>query len=472
MAKNKNFEELAKRILEEIGGKENVMHVAHCATRLRFNLKDESIPSDEKLKELSGVIGVMHAGGQLQVIIGQDVSKLYDEVCKSGNFGSDIKLNSTSEKEKKKITLKSIFNGILDGLSGSLVPAIPVITASAFFKTIISIFGPSMLGILPETSDLYVLCNFVGDAGFYFFPVILGYTAAKKFNVTPVLGILLGGIMLHPNFISLVGSDFTVFGIPSSVQNYANSLLPIIMSVWVMSYVEKFFNEHIPSVLKIVCAPALTISVMLPITLCVLGPAGAFIGNYIVAGIFSLEGVAGFLGIAVIGAVYQFLVMSGMHMILIAALFQVFATAGYDNFASPGLIASSFAVAGMCLGATLRIREKEQKALSFSYFVSSIIGGLTEPGIYGLGIRYKRPFIGLMVGGFAGGMYAGIFGAAATTLLPVSNFLAAFMYTGSTTTNLVHGVISCIIAFVVAAVVTYIFGFKKDDSALVKASEA
>lgn len=466
MSKKRNYEELAKRILTEVGGKENVMHVAHCATRLRFNLKDESIPNDEKLKALSGVIGVMHAGGQLQIIIGQDVSILYSEVCKIGNFGSDIKLSNTSENEKKKITLKSIGNGILDALSGSLTPAIPIITIAAFFKMIAAILGPTMLNLITETSDLYVLATFVGDAGFYFFPVIIGYTSAKKFKTNPLLGILLGCIMLHPTFMKLVeeGSSFSVFGIPSIVENYSSTMIPIIMSVWVMSYVERFFNKYIPSAIRSVLAPALTIAVMLPITLCAVGPAGAWIGTSISQGILNLNGVAGFLGVALIGATFELLVLTGMHIILITALIQTFMINGSESFVAPGMAAATFAVAGICLGAALKLRDKDEKSLSWGYFVSLILGGITEPGLYGVAIRYKKPLIAMMAGGFAGGLYFGILNIGHYTLIPVTNIISLLCFTGHTTANTVHGIIGCLISLTVSAIVTYFFGFSNEEA--------
>jgi len=462
MAKDEKFMRLAKAILEEVGEKENIMNVAHCATRLRFNLRDENVPNDEKIKEIKGVLGVIRAGGQLQVIIGQDVSKVYAEVCKITGFRGNNMIDE-DDKPKEKITVKSVLNRILDALSGSLVPAIPVITASAFFKMLAALLGPSMFNIISDKSDFYVLSTFVGDAGFYFFPILIGYTSAKKFKVSPIMGILLGGIMLHPTFTGLIGKEFSVYGIPCSVQNYGSTILPIILSVWVMSYVERFFNKYLHSALRSVFAPAFTIAVMLPIALCVLGPAGSFLGNYVCNGIIALGGLAGFLGVAIIGATFEFLVMSGMHMILIAFLFQVFATAGHENFVAVGMAAATYAVAGMCLGAALRIKDSEQKSLSFGFLISLLVGGITEPGLYGVGVRYKKPLLGLVAGGFVGGLYMGILHLGHYTLIPSTNIIGILAFTGNGVANLVNGIIGCIISVIVAAVVTYFFGFDKND---------
>lgn len=473
----KNYHELAVQVVELVGGKENISHALHCATRLRFNLKDESIVKIDELKAVNGVLGVMKAGGQYQVVIGPDVDKVFGEVClvigqkASGSDKAEDEQDRTAKKpENKKWTAKRVFAGILDALSGSLGPVIPVITACAFFKMLTSLLGPDMLGVLAAESDIYTLLTFVGDAGFYFFPVIIGYTAAKKFNVMPVLGILLGCIMMHPTFTGMAadGTAFKVFGIPCMVQNYSSTILPIIISVWIMSYIEKFFNKILPTSIRAVFAPAFTILVMLPITLCIVGPAGAFLGNYVVGGLLGLQNVIGFFGMALIAALYPLLVMTGMHMVLIAALFQVFATQGFDGFAGPALTFASFSVMGVCIGAMLRLRDKEQKALAAEFAVTAIVAGTSEPCLYGICTRYKRPFIGLIAGGFAGGLYAGIMGVISANLVPSTNFLSALAFTGKSNANLINGLIGCAIAVIVAAVVTYLFGFSKDEPAIQK----
>ena len=494
----KNYHELAAQVVELVGGKENISHALHCATRLRFNLADESVVKVEELKAVKGVLGVMKAGGQYQVVIGPDVDKVFDEVClvigqnatesdaaketkiEEGAASSDGKTvtkaaaaTGSGKAVTKKWTAKRVFAGILDALSGSLGPVIPVITACAFFKMLTSLLGPDMLGLLAAESDVYTLLTFVGDAGFYFFPVIIGYTAAKKFNVMPVLGILLGCIMMHPTFTGMAaeGTAFKVFGIPCMVQNYSSTILPIIISVWIMSYIEKFFNKILPTSIRAVFAPAFTILIMLPITLCIVGPAGAFLGNYVVGGLLGLQNVIGFFGMALIAALYPLLVMTGMHMVLIAALFQVFATQGFDGFAGPALTFASFSVMGVCVGAMLRLRDKEQKALAAEFAVTAIVAGTSEPCLYGICTRYKRPFIGLIAGGFAGGLYAGIMGVISANLVPSTNFLSALAFTGKSNANLINGLIGCAIALVVAAIVTYLFGFSKDEPAIQKNAE-
>ena len=334
-----------------------------------------------------------------------------------------------------------------------------------------SILGPDILNVLPTDSNLYTLFTFVGDAAFYFFPVICGYTAARKFNVTPVLGILLGGIMLHPTYTAMAAEgvqNFTVFGIPTNVINYGSTVLPIIMSVWVMGYVERFFNRILPNAIRGVFAPAFTILVMLPVCLSIVGPAGAFLGNYIVNGLLAFSNATGFLGLAIITAIYPLLVMTGMHMVLITALFTVFATVGYDGAAAPALTISAFAIMGVGIGAALRLKNASQRAQALEFAVTAILAGTSEPTLYGICARYKRPFIGLIGGGFLGGLYAGITKVITATLVPATNFTAALCFTGSTSANFVNGMIANIIALVATAALVYFFGFDKNEPGLQK----
>ncbi|RCW63142.1 PTS transporter subunit EIIC [Saliterribacillus persicus] len=463
--KNEEYQKIAEDILGAVGGKENVANVTHCMTRLRFNLKDESRALQKEVENISGVIGVTKSGGQFQVIIGQTVDNVYKNLCEIGGFNRDTVVEVDQNQQKKKISLKSIGSSILDGLAGCLTPLIPLLLAAAMFKLFVSVLGPTMLNVINESSDLYTLFTFVGDAGFYFLPVIVGYTAAKKFGVTPVIGMFIGGILLHPTLIGMATEEtaFSVYGIPTQAMNYSSTILPAIMSVWVMSYVEAFFKKYLPSTLKTVFAPALTVLVMLPITLSLLGPAGSFLGTYISDLLLSFNGVAGFIGIAIVAALWQFLVISGMHLVMISTMILVFSTNGHEAFIMPAAVAASLAVSGMCLGVVLRLRNKEHRNLSIGFLVAALIGGVTEPGLYGVGMRYKRPFIGMMIGAAAGGLYAGIVGVIAYTMVPVASVLAVLSFAGGPIPNLIHGIISCVIAFLVAAIATYFTGFKKGD---------
>lgn len=463
-----NYKKTAESIIELSGGKANIAHALHCATRVRFNINNFDKVNIDKIKEVPGVLGVMKVGDQLQIIIGAEVNKVFDEVSILLEIETDENETTTPQNKKKTNLFKSIGLGMLDGLSGTMGPVIPAIVACAFFKMFVAILGQDLLNVLPAESDLFILLTFVGDAGFYFFPVIVGYTAAKKFGVTPVLGILLGAILIHPTFIQMIadGDQFTVFGFPVYMTNYSGTIIPTILSVWVMSYVEKFFNKYIHSSIRSVFAPAFTIIVMLPIAFCLIGPAGAFLGNYVVNGLLALQNYVGFLGIAIIAALYPILVMTGMHMVLITALFQIFATQGWDGFAAPALCYASFSVMGVAIGAFFRLKDKSQKSLAASYAITAIVAGTSEPTIYGICTRYKKPFLGLMAGGFAGGIYGGIANVVSATLVPSSSVTATLAFVGESTSNIVNGVIASIISLIVAAICTYFWGFRKDEPGL------
>lgn len=474
ISQKERYKNIAEDVLKSVGGASNVSNVTHCMTRLRFNLKDKSIPDKDKIQNISGVIGVIEAGGQFQVIIGQTVDKVYEAVCELGNFKIEKNIEEAKSNESKPKGIAGIGNNILNNLAGCLTPLIPLLMAASIFKLLAAVLGPSMLNVIAEGSDLYTLFTFVGDAGFYFLPVVVGYTAAKKFGVTPMIGMFMGGILIHPTFVAMVseGAKFTVYGIPCSVQNYSSSILPIILTVWIMSYVERFFKKYTPATLRTIFAPALTMLVILPVSLCVLSPAEAFLGNYICTALLSLSevgGIFGILAIAIIGAIYEFLVMSGMHLVLISTLILVFSTNGFEGVVTPAACAASIAVAGMTLGVALRMRNKEERSLSIGYLVASIIGGVTEPALYGIGMKYKRPFVGMMIGGFAGGLYAGIVGLKAYAMVPVASFLCLFSFAGGPTSDLINGVITGVISFVVAAVATYFIGY---ENKTVKAKEA
>lgn len=473
MSKKEKYEQLAKEIVQCVGGKDNISFVTHCMTRLRLSLKDSSLAQTEQIKKIQGVLGVQYVGGQLQIILGQTVQFVYQNVCELGDFAIE---EHSHDQVKEKLNIKTLGMKILDGLAGCMTPLIPIMISASIFKMLTTVLGPMMLNVLSESSDLYILFAFVGDAGFYFLPIFTGYTAAKKFGTSPILGMFLGAILIHPTLLEFVAQSksLSIYGMPASLQNYTSSILPIIMSVWVMKQVEKILNKIIPNMLSTVFVPTLTIAIMLPVSLCVLGPSGAFVGQFISGGLLSLSQYGGLftiISIAMIGALWQILVMTGMHVVLMSALFVVFSSTGSDTIIMPGALVAGAAVYGMCLGAILRIKNKQEKSLVIGYFISCCVGGVTEPAMYGLGLRFKRPLIGMVAGGFVGGIIIGIFGVTVYNLIPVANVLHLASYVGGSTMNIIIGVSAEAISVIVAAIVTYFFGFAKDDPLVQKSIE-
>lgn len=455
--------QIALDVLAAIGGAENVVSAGHCITRLRLNLKDESIPNDEEVQKINGVLKVVRSGGQYQVVIGQNVTKVYDEFCALGGFEKKTSVEMTTEKPKEKLTPGKVGSAILNYLAGSMTPMIPAMIAAAMFKTVYVLLGDTM-GLISQTSSLYIMCDFLYDSFFYFLPIFLGYTTAKKLNVNPVMGIFLGASLLVPDFMQLAadGASFSVYGIPAPAGNYSMTVLPIVLIMPVFALINRFFQKYIPETLATLFVPFLSVAVILPFEYCLLAPLGGFLGTYVGNAILAFGGVAGFLAVAVIGATWSFLVMTGMHQILIVFGISMIAQNGVDNLVLTGGSYATWAGFGMALGAFLAMKNKEEKSLFFGYAISNFLGGIGEPALYGIGFKYKKPLVAMAIGGFFGGLYAGITGVG-TYVMGATNFLSLLQYAGGGTMNLVNGIIGVVISVVVTAVLTYLFAFTKEQ---------
>ena len=406
MADNKK---MAMEILDAVGGPDNITSVAHCMTRLRFILKDSSIPDEATVKKINGVLGTAVAGGQFQVIIGPSVAKVYAEVCNIGGVKSQktIQENLDAPKEKKKRTPMGVINDIVGAMAACLTPLIPLLLCCGMCKMLVAVLGPQLLGLISQEGNLYILLTFVGDAGFYFLPVIIGYTAANRFGLTPIMGMLLGAILVHPTLVGMAGTTFTVYGIPAAVQTYSSTMFPIFLTVWLAAYVEKFFRKHVPDVLQVIGVPLLTLLVMLPVELCVCGPIGAYLGNGIAAGLIKLNEVAGPLSVAVLGGTWTLLVLCGMHMAMLPFLMQSFSSLGCDTFIIPGMFAGSWATFGCMLAVLLLVKNREKRGIYTGYVIAWLIGGVGEPYKYGVQIPYRTPLYASVVSGFLTGLVAG-----------------------------------------------------------------
>lgn len=429
------YENLIKIILKNVGDTENINNVTHCMTRLRFVLKDLDKANQEELKKIDEIMGVVYKGGQLQLIIGPQVTDVYDELIKMApTLGTEIHQEVETKEEEKPKGIKrigAILNNIMGALSGSLVPLIPVLLCAGLCKTIVAVLGPQLFNVISETSDIYKVFTFVGDAGFYFMPIFAGFTAAKKFGCSQIIGALLGAILIHPTLIEMAtkGTAFTVYGIPALAQSYASTVIPIILIVWVMSYVERFFKKYVPDALKVVGIPFGTLIVMLPLELCILGPSGAYIGKYICNAILALQSVAGPIALAVVGATFLLLVMTGMHTALFTFLILTFTNQGYESFMMPAMFVSSFATCGVALACYFKFKDPKNKQLTLSYFLTWFFGGVGEPFMYGLLVPYKTPFYVSMAAGGVAGLIAGILGLTSYVFTPSNGiyFFAAFL---------------------------------------------
>lgn len=334
-----DYKQLAAAILEMVGGESNVVSVTHCATRLRFNLKDDSKAQTEKLKKTKGIMGVVNQGGQYQVVIGSDVQSVYRPLLDLGNFDSGAK---TEEKDGKGPVVK-----VLDTVAGIFTPIIPAITGAGMLKAVMALLVAFKL--LDTTSESYQFLNFFADAAFYFLPLLIANSAAKKFKCNAYMAMSIGGVLLHPTFISMVngakeaGTALHFLGMPVSLVSYSSSVIPIILGVWFMSFVEPVADKVSPKPVKFFTKPLLTLIITAPVTLIVLGPLGNIIGEGIAAGINILNTYASWLVPLVVGTFTPLMVMTGMHYGLIPIGINNIATAGFDTVVGPGMLGSNIA---------------------------------------------------------------------------------------------------------------------------------
>lgn len=462
--------QIAKDILAAVGGKGNVNQVAHCMTRLRLNLKDETIPNDEEVKNIKGVLGVMRAGGQYQIIIGQNVPNVYAAILDlvpglgAGVVNEDLRAQDSS---KEPFNIKKIPNKIMSSIVGCLTPILPVLIAAGLIKMIVALIGPGMAGLVTAESDLYRLLTMVGDAGFYFFPVFVGWSGAKQFGCSPVIALLLGGILIHPTMVEIVnaGQPFTVYGIPMTLASYSSTVLPMILITWVASYVEKPLRKYIPTAVSTMLVPLLEVLIMLPLSLCVLAPIGAILGVYLGEALIWLHTVLGPVGVAIIGALFLLLVATGMHLALITTAIVSMTTLGFDDTVLVGSTAGAYACIALYLAFFLKAKTADDRGLGLSVLASQALGGVGEPGMFGVMFRYPRIVAYQMISTFIGALWLGINGV--RVYFPgSSNFLAALVFSGGDTANMVNGWIGCGISFVVAFLLMMVLGYDENAKSL------
>ena len=463
------YEAMSQEILKAVGGKENVKDAFHCMTRLRINVVDPAKVDQDALKGIKGIIKLVVTGTQFQCVIGTEVNDVYPDFCKVAGLNQqamvDENTDTAAPAEKKKLTPKGVFDAVIDAISGCVQPLLGAIICAGMLKLVVSVLGPGMLGLVPEGSDLLMILTMAGDAPFFFLPLMIGYSGAKKFGMNPITGLLLGAMLLHPTYTGLVaaGQQFTVYGLPASLVDYSSSIVPMILVTWVGSYVEKFFKKIMPNMIKIMTVMPLTILVMLPLEFCVLAPLGNNLGTAIAGFIISLPNYLGGFGIGIVAAIYMILVMTGMHLPVIMAVAVTFFTMGHEDVVLAVSGPACMATSAICLGVWLRAKLQENKELGLSCFTSSILGGVNEPAIYGIMLPFKKTFLYQIIGAFVGGAILGFTHTGYYTLTGGVALLGFLAYSGSTTANLVWGCISMAVAFIIPLVLTLVFGFGEQD---------
>jgi PTS system beta-glucosides-specific IIC component len=440
---------LAKDIIRLVGGEENIQNLAHCMTRLRFNLHDESKADRKKIEALKGVMGINVSGGQFQLIIGETVADVYAEITKNTNIANN---RDNNEKKKEK---KNIISSLFDFIAGSFTPLIPVIAGAGMLKAVIALFVS--LNWMSNESETYKVLNIVGDAAFYFLPVLLAFSAAKKFKTNEYIAGSVAASLVYPDFVNLMNDNVATIGflgLPITVVSYSYSVIPILLAVWFLSYVDRFSNKIVPNAVRTIFAPMITLLIVVPVTLIAIGPLGSYIGNGLSSAMEFLYGQTGLVTGLLLGGTFSLIIMTGMHYAFVPLMIQNISKMGGD-FILPIMGMANLGQAGAAFGVYLKTKNKGLKSLAASTSFTALMG-ITEPAMYGVNMKLKRPFIGAAIGGAAGGAFVGAFGATANAV--VTPALASIpIFIGNT---FIYVIIGFVISFVVAAVVTYILGFE------------
>lgn len=454
-----DYKKLAERILEKLGGKENVESVVHCMTRIRFVLKDESQVDDEQVKKIKGVIGVMKKSGQYQIIIGNEVASVYKEICALGNFKEKT---SVKKIEKKN---QNIISEMLDIISSVMSPVIPAIIGAAMIKVLLTVLP--MIGILSNTSQTYELLSVIGDGAFFFMPVLIGMSAAKRFNANPYYAVSIALIILHPNFISLLkganeaGQTVKFFNlIPVTYANYSYSVIPIILSVAVLPYIEQFVDKITPKITKNFLKPMLVMLFIAPIVMVVIGPLGAIFGDMLSTAVYFIQDKLGFIAVGLVAAVFPFVVMTGMHHAFTPIKLGVLATTGFEGFICIAEFCANMAQGAAALAVSIKSKNSDIKQSAGSSAFSALVAGITEPALYGTNLRFKKPMIGACLGGLMGGLVGGFFqmkcyGVATPAIVTIPQYLEE-----GNPQSFLYILITLGVTVVSTFIITYVIGFE------------
>ena len=455
-----NYKSLAATILENVGGKENVKSVVHCATRLRFTLLDAEKANTEVLSKTSGVLKVVNAGGQYQIVIGPDVPQVYQEVVALGSFEANAAI---SDPQAEKDDKRSPLSKALEGIASIFQPVIPAITGAGLLKAILALC--ITFHWIDNSSQTYAILSALSDSAFYFLPILLAQSCAKKFKCNQGTAMALAGFLVYPSFISLLnaGEAVTMFGfLPITRATYTSSVIPIILGVWFMSYVEHFVQKYCPKAVKFFFVPFLSLLLGGVVTISALGPIGAWLSDLIQIFFTWLKNVAPWLVPTVVGIFSPLLVMTGTHYGLIPIGTNNLGTVGHDAVVGPGMLVSNTAQGAAGLAVAVRSKDPEVKQLASSAGLTSILG-ITEPVLYGINLKYTFPLYAAMIGGGIGGLFLGItgverFGAGSPGLLVLPVYLPTeeAKALGFTMSNFTFAILGVIIAMLVSFISCFI----------------
>ena len=463
-----DYQETSRKILAAVGGAENISNATNCMTRLRLTLKDETKANDDQVKSIKGVKSIVKQGGQYQIVIGNEVSNLFKEFSKLGNF---------TEGSKAAKPAGNAVQRLFGFVAGCMTPLLPAMLGTGMVKVLLTLL--TTFGLMDKATSGYVILYGMADSFFYFLPVFLAFQIAKKMNGSPALYMVIATMMVYPDIVNLLGganADLPLgtfmgmpatsfFGIPVITATYTSSVLPILLMAPVMKAVEDFADRVSPNVVKAFLKPMLFLLICTPIALCVLGPLGNVIGN-VLAGVFSaMYNAVPWLTVGILSALMPFIVMTGMHYALIPLCFNNLATLGFDVIVMVTMFCSNLAQGGAAFGVAAKSKNTDTKSEGIACGISAVVAGITEPAMYGINLAKVKPMIAAVIGAGIAGLFTGITGVKGYTMGGSPSLFSIITFIGGEKpmSGVYFGIVGAIIAIGVPFVLTTML-YKEDAS--------
>lgn len=448
-----DFKQTATEILARVGGSENIANMTHCATRLRLTLKDPSKVDDQAVKNIDGVINTVNKAGQYQLLIGTEVPKLYDEfeLLVTGSISDDPSMD-------QKGNSGGIISAIFSAISAIFAPLLPALAGSGILRGLLILAVQT--GLISETSGTYSILNVASMSVFYFLPILLAFTSARRFGASPYLSALIGASLLNPEFIALMGNTgngatTTFFNIPVVLMNYSSTVVPIILSIWAFSYLYKFLDRTIPETLKLVVVPLISLVVMVPLTMIVIGPIGVYSGEAVAYVVNWMIERSGILTGVLIGGGWSILVSLGIHWAVNPIMINNVSTYGFD-YIVPFTFACNFAVIGTTIGVYFKARDNKLRSFALTGLITIALSAIIEPTLFGLLVKNKKLFLAQIIGGAVGGAYLGLMKVVTNAFVfgSVTTFPA---FVTDNSSNFIQAMIGLSISLIVSACLAYMF---------------
>lgn len=460
----KDYAGTAKAVLKLIGGEENVTHFEHCSTRLRFSIADPGKVDKDGLKGTSGVMGVIASGNQCQVVIGNDVIEVFDEIMKLGTF------NKGGAAAPAATGKKNIGAMILDLLVGIFQPLVPAIAGAGILKAILTVL--TTFNLLSTDSTVYQVFYYVADAALYYLPILVAVTTATKLKCNKLVAVATVGAMIYPNTAAMLGAEGGAVFLGIHLQNvaYTSQVFPAILTVAFMALIERLFNKISPKAIRVFFVPLMCFAITFPVSLLILGPLGYNIGTLLTTVILALYNSLGWLAVALVAAILPFMISLGMHKALVPYAVASISDPGFDMLYLPASLAHNISEGGACLAVAIKTKDTDLRSTAISAGISGLFG-ITEPALYGVTLQHKKVLASVCASSFVGGLFIGLTKIKAFAVVGPGIASMPMYIDPDNGMNFIYAVIGFVISVVASFVFTLIF-YKDEAVAEAKAPEA